>query len=344
VDERPQRFLDITALLLTICALLVVWTTVRLAGPGQQWDAAMVAVAPVLILHAFTNWDLIAVACTGLALYAWARGRVGWAGVAVGIGVATKLYPLLLLVALLPLCLRARRLREWGIAAGAATFAWAVVDLPVWVAYPAAFGRFYSGNRLRPADWDSLWFALQHLIGHPLDSGAGVPNVLNIAVAATFVAGLAFVGWLTLAAPRRPRVAQVAFLVVLTFLLANKVFSPQYSLWLLPLAVLARPRWGMFLLWQASEVFLLFTRFYFFVGVDHSGQGLPAVVFLCAVLARDAVLVTLAWLVAREMWHPERDVVRRHAVDDPAGGPVEGAADTRFGLPWRALSRDGSAG
>ena len=45
--------------------------------------------------------------------------------------------------------------------------------------------------------------------------------------------------WLTLAAPVRPRVAQLAFLLVAGFLILNKVWSPQYSLWLVPLAVLA---------------------------------------------------------------------------------------------------------
>ena len=33
------------------------------------------------------------------------------------------------------------------------------------------------------------------------------------------------------------------FLIVVAFTLTNKVYSPQYSLWLVPLAVMARPRW-----------------------------------------------------------------------------------------------------
>ncbi len=39
------------------------------------------------------------------------------------------------------------------------------------------------------------------------------------------------------------RLAQLGFLVAAAFLLTNKVRSPQYSLWLVPLAVLALPRW-----------------------------------------------------------------------------------------------------
>ena len=45
------------------------------------------------------------------------------------------------------------------------------------------------------------------------------------------------------APPTTPRLAQLGFLIVAGFLLVNKVYSPQYVLWLLPLAVLARPRW-----------------------------------------------------------------------------------------------------
>jgi hypothetical protein len=59
---------------------------------------------------------------------------------------------------------------------------------------------------------------------------------------------------LALLAPRRPRLAQLSFLVLAAFLLTNKVYSPQYVVWLVPLAALARPRWRDFLIWQAAEV------------------------------------------------------------------------------------------
>jgi uncharacterized membrane protein len=40
---------------------------------------------------------------------------------------------------------------------------------------------------------------------------------------------------------RRPRLAQLCFLIVALFLLTSKVWSQQFVLWLIPLVVLARP-------------------------------------------------------------------------------------------------------
>ena len=315
--NRAARFFDVTALLLAGAALVMTWTTAQLAGRRRVWDAAMVALAPTLLLHAFTNWDLVAVAFAGLALWAWSRRLPVWAGVAIGLGTATKLYPLLLLGVLLVLCLRARVWRPWLLAAASATASWLVVSLPVWLAYPTSFGRFYALNRERGADWDSLWFVWQHWRGTTIPAGS-----LNVRVAVLVVLVAGAVAALALTAPRAPRVAQLAFLLVAGFLLVNKVDSPQYTLWLLPLAVLARPRWGAILAWQLAEAWLLFTRFYFFVGNDKPGQGLPISVFLGSVLLRDALLVLLMALVTREMWRPELDVVRRAGVDDPAAGPL----------------------
>jgi uncharacterized membrane protein len=119
----------------------------------------------------------------------------------------------------------------------------------------------------------------------------------------------------------------VLFLMVTGFLLVNKVDSPQYVLWLVPLAVLARPRWGPFLAWQAAEVAVLFSRFYFFVANDKPGQGIDIGWFFAAVLLRDALLVGYAALVVRDVLQPERDVVRADGVDDPAGGVLDGAPD-----------------
>ena len=70
-----------------------------------------------------------------------------------------------------------------------------------------------------------------------------------------------------------PRVAQLAFLLVAGFLVLNKVWSPQYSLWLLPLAVLARPRWRSLLLWQLTEALLWVPRMLWYLGADNRGVG-----------------------------------------------------------------------
>src|SRR4051812_23080846 len=124
--ERAQRFFDMTALLLTVAAIVLVLATSATAGRRRPWDAALVALSPVLLFHAFTNWDLAATAFAALGLLAWARRRPVWAGVFLGLGVATKLYPLLFLVPLFFLCLRAERLRQW-VATAASTVGTAVL-------------------------------------------------------------------------------------------------------------------------------------------------------------------------------------------------------------------------
>jgi uncharacterized membrane protein len=117
------------------------------------------------------------------------------------------------------------------------------------------------------------------------------------------------------------------FLTVLAFLLTNKVWSPQFSLWLVPLALLARPRWRPFLAWQAAEAMVLLTRFYFFVGNEEAGKGIDVWWFLSAVLVRDAVLVGLCVLVVRAVLSPGADPVRAGGADDPAGGVLDAAPD-----------------
>ncbi|UOY00586.1 glycosyltransferase family 87 protein [Blastococcus sp. PRF04-17] len=327
-----QSYYVVTCLLLSFCALLVVRAVLGLSG-RRPWDAAMVGLSPLLFVHAFTNWDLFAAALATLGMWAWARRRPGTAGVLLGLGVAAKLYPALLLVALFLLCLRAGRLRAWLRTALAAVVTWVSVNLPVALTAPEGWGRFFRLNRTRPADPDSIWNMLLHATDHRLFDGplaeGQVPSVLNGVVAASMVLLVAGAAWLTLAAPVRPRLAQLAFLLVAGFLLLNKVWSPQYSLWLLPLAVLARPKWRSLLLWQAAEALLWVPRLLWYLGADNRGVEIEW--FFLGVGLRDIAVVVLMGLVVRDVLHPDGDVVRTTwpGVDDPAGGVLDHAPDVR---------------
>jgi uncharacterized membrane protein len=329
-DVPPvESYYVVTCLLLSACALLTTRAVLGSAG-RRPWDAAMVGLSPLLLVQAFTNWDLFAVALASLGMWAWARRRPVLAGALLGLGVAAKLYPVLLLGALFLLCLRAGRLRAWLRAAAAAVVAWAVTNVPIAVLASGNWSRFFRLNSSRPADPDTIWNLLLHADPRLLDGPLApdqTPVVLDAVVGGSLAVLFLAVGWLTLRAPLRPRVGQVAFLLVAGFLLLNKVWSPQYSLWLLPLAVLARPRWRSLLLWQATEALLWGPRLLWYLGPADKGVGVQW--FFLAIIVRDLAVLVLMALVVRDVWRPDGDVVRTSwpGTDDPAGGVLDGAND-----------------
>ena len=325
-----ESYTVLTCLLLSVCALLVTRGVLGLSG-RRPWDAAMVALSPVLLVHAFTNWDLFAVALTTFAMLAWARRWPTTAGVLFGLAVATKFYPLLLLGALFVLCLRAGRLRTWTRTMVAAAVAWLVVDIPIAVLAPDNWAWFFVFSRQRPANPETVWNIALYLSDNrwfdgPLAQGQ-VPTVLNTVITVVLVVFAAAVAWLTLAAPVRPRVPQIAFLLVAGFLELNKVWSPQYSLWLLPLAVLARPKWRSLLVWQVTEALVWMITMLNYLGTQNRGIGVEW--FFLSVSLRDVVVLVLMGLVVRDILRPDGDVVRTTwpGVDDPAGGVLDHARD-----------------
>ncbi|ATE57840.1 glycosyltransferase family 87 protein [Actinosynnema pretiosum] len=323
-------YFDFTALWLGLAWLVTAWATLRIAR-RRPWDAALVAVSPLVLVHAFTNFDTLATAFATAGMLAWARSKPVLAGVLIGLGAAAKLYPLFLLGPLVLLCFRSGKVREALNAVLAAALAWLAVNLPIRLAYPEGWGEFFRLNTIRGVDPDTIYNVLVQWTGWTgFDPGLGFrepPAVLNAVTAALFLLCCAGIAVVALSAPTRPRLAQLCFLVVAAFLLTNKVWSPQYSLWLVPLAVLAVPRWKLLLAWMTVDALVWVPRMFFYLGEEN--KGLPIDWFLGAVLLRDAAVLLLCAVVLREVYKPSLDLVRVSGDDDPAGGVLDGAPDRR---------------
>jgi uncharacterized membrane protein len=332
--NQGRWFYNANALVLS--ALAVATAAVILALRRRRpWDAAIFALSPILFVTTTVNWDFLAIGLAVFGLYAWSRRRPVLAGVLLGLGGAAKLWPLFLIGPLFVLALRSRRVREWALAGTGAAVAWAVANAPVFLLYRSSWERFFELNTTRPIDWGTLWYIGRYLDGKWNAGGAGqgpfqwlsdhIP-VLNALTYTLFLLSCAAIGMLCLLAPRRPRLAQVVFLVVAGFLIFSKVWSQQYVLWLLPLIVLARPRWGAIVAWTVAEIGY-FTAFY----AELLGAGgkpvIPEGTFVLAATLRLVTVAILCGLVIREIWRPELDPVRETYADDPDGGPFDGASD-----------------
>jgi uncharacterized membrane protein len=317
----------LTSLLLSICALVTTAATAQTAR-GRPWDAAIFALSPLLVFHAFSNWDLLAMAFTSAALWAWSRRRPVLAGAMIGLGTAAKLYPVFLLVAIAVLAWRTRKLADAAWAIGSAALVWLAVNGPVALAFHRGWWEFYKFSIDRPTERSTLWAIGRTLTNaHLSDTDAPFWKPPGIAVALALIVALGVVVFLALAAPVRPRLAQLAFLCVLAFLLTTKVWSPQYSLWLVPLLALARPRWRLSLVWQLCEAVVWILTLTVLLGLSVPAHGIAYGWLVLVLLVRDVLLIALAVLIVREMWRPWLDVVRADGADDPGGGVFDGAPD-----------------
>lgn len=328
--DSTLLFVDVNQVLLGLLFLIAVWAQVRIVE-GRPWDAMMLAASPCVAAAAQVNWDLLVVALTALGCMFWARRRPALAGVLLGLGAAAKLYPVLLLGPLILLCIRTRKLNQLAATVGAFLISWSVANLPAVVLAPDAWLEFWTFNSERQGDLGSIWYVFK-LAGHPIPA-------LNLVNTLLLLAACAAIGVLIMAAPRRPRFGAMAFLVVAVFLMTNKVYSPQYVLWLLPFLILARPRWRDWLIFSAAELFYFAAIWWHLAGVLTPADGSADRLYWLAVIIRVAVQGYLVVQVVLDALRPERDPVRADGGDDPTGGVLDGAGDHGWSLVGRSRAR-----
>jgi hypothetical protein len=282
-------YLRTTALLLAPFGLLTAALLAKLAGRR----AFVWAAAPALVLYSVHNWDFLATACVAGAVYAWARGRPGGAAMLLGLGAATKIYPGFLALPLLLERLAARDVRAAVRVAAGAGGVWAAVNVPVLLANPDGWWATYAFQAGRVADLttNSIWFW-----GLPQLSTDQVNRWSAALIAGSWTAAL-IAGWARAQREGRYPWIQVGAALLCAFLLFNKVYSPQYVLWLLPFFVLVRIRWGWWVSYLAVDLLLYVGLFRWYYDITQGGDfGVAKQAAVLGVWGK-AVLLALLYVV-----------------------------------------------
>jgi uncharacterized membrane protein len=338
--DTDAGFLLLSALVLSPFGLATAWLLGRLAS----WRALLWAIGPPLVLYAFHNWELPVVLCAVAAVYVVHRGwgrpgadrpltnRATVAAVLLGLGFAFKVYPAIFVLPLMLYVLTggrggrelpgrmAGRMLDW---AGAVRVALAALGTAIAVNVPFAVAGFegwqasFTFQLLRKADitTNSIWFwgfrpdsdptndEVQELIGLLSPSLMIVSFVLACAL-----------GWLRYQKEGTYPWVAVSAAMLCGFLLLHKVHSPQYTLWLVPMFVLLRIRWGWIVAYLLADLAMgigIFRWFYEIFYGEHGGifDGLAAQAVMVGVWGRAALLVGLfyAFLVARSTLDDDAD-------------------------------------
>ena len=293
------NYFNISALLLSLFWLLAVWATM-MTDRRRRWIVALMALSPILLFHAFTSTEILPIALLSVAMLLWSRGRPGWTGFFTGLAAAAAVYPLLLIPAVAVLCVRNRRLRDLAAVVGATVGGWLLVNLPLLILYPSGWGAAYRTWQGRGVEPDTLYRLISLATGwNP------TPSLISGLVILLLVAVIATVVYIGLRATVEPTLPQLMFLLVAGFLLFGKEWTPQSSLWLVPLAVLAVPYPRALLAWMTFDALIWIPRMALFLDADR--KWLPPEVFYALNTLRGAVLVGLCAVVVWQLIRRDDD-------------------------------------
>lgn len=331
-SDAVVRYFDVNAALTAVAWVVTVIVVARLAS-RRPWDATIVAVAPIAILTVTSSWAMIPVMLSVLTVLAFAKNRYLSAGLLLGLGAGFSMHVLLIYGALLLLAARSGLWRPAVLTGIGLGVTWILVALPSGFSWNGRFSWEYDPARIEVSS--SGWAAynlLAERVGAPtLSSGAVV-----VAAVVGFFLLAALIALLVLRAPRRPRFPQVVFLLLGALVLVLPNYRPAFALWLLPFVALSYVDWRIFLGWQVVEVLHWWAYWMFIAREVSSGaveNNIDSPYYVAAILARLAATGYLMYRVAGSILEPAFDPARRLNIDDPAGGPFNGAPDRTSGAP-----------
>ena len=280
---RP--YFDLNILIIT----LLLFASIFILWRMKPEYVALFPIAPAVFGSLFINWDIYAVLFALVSLYFYKEEKLDLSAIFMGVAISTKFYPGVILFGIALILWNQKRSRKLLRYIVITSGTWLAINLPVATNNVDGWWRFFKLNIERSSDLGSIWYA-SALLKFPQ------PNVNNITIIFFLIAlGVIGVFYFMVAQSRSDfaNLATVAFLTVAAFVTISKVYSPQYILWLTPLAVLAMTKdeeRRSFWVWQGTEALYHFGIWQYLASYTGAKFGISETFYAIIILIRIAGL------------------------------------------------------
>lgn len=226
--NSTMHYFYLTSIVHGVLFIILIYLVRRLSGARFAY---LLILAPAVVTSLNRNWDIWVMVPTLASILFFESKRYQWSAIMLGIAIATKFFPVVLLLGVAVFFLRNKELKSLSIYLFVTVMVWLGVNLPVMAVDLQGWSFFYQLSFSRGLG-EGSFFTLFSKLGLGLEFNNIAYYSFNLVA---FLALLVFL-WKS---PVVLNLTQSAFFLVTAFTLFGKQYSMQYVLWLAPLAAIA---------------------------------------------------------------------------------------------------------
>ena len=305
-----HQFFYLNIFAISIIYLFLLYLTTRI----ERKSALVFAISPAVISALFINWDIWAITPMIAAFYLLNKHLYRISGALLAVSIFLKFFPVIFVVPILFFIWRrplARAPFLQGLFISTLLF-----NIPFILSDPSGWAKFYIFNYQRGVDFGSLWYLIS-LKGSWISELNGIATPLVLALLL-----LVYLRY-------RNHLLGSIYLASVIFFTLNKVYSPQYVLWLTVISLLFFPKtrifYLLFAIWQSAEVAYQIGIWRHLLSILQESGGITADTYIVITAIR---ILTLLLMAGYALYLLENNFVKR------GGGESDRQSDLFAHLRW----------
>ena len=273
------QFFTLNIITLSLCYGYLIYLISKI----ERKSAVLLALSPAVISALFINWDIWAITPFIAGLYFLNARRYFLSGVLISLSIFFKFFPIIFLIPIVILLWRSSTEKAQFIRGFVISML--LFNLPFMSLDFSGWAKFYIFNYQRGVDFGSLWYVIS-LNGSWISELNWIATPLVLALLS-----LVYVRY-------RSELMGCIYLASTIFFILNKVYSPQYVLWLTVITLLFFPKtkafFSLFALWQFAEFLYQVAIWRHILEILGELGGISPDIYLAITLLRIFTLLVLA--------------------------------------------------